>query len=382
MSTDFDAGAFGGRAGAGISLASLFCGLILLGNVGWGQDRVMLRGGSGIGAIFEQGRVIDWTGSELQLEAEGGAVRKIDARQVESVDTVRLEAHVAGVRHLAEGKPEEAKQALLKALAEEPRVWMRREILAELVRVDLALGDRGGAATHFLAIHTSDPNTMWWNHVPLDWGLEPPSSADASLARNWMRPAESQVAQLIGASILLFDPGESALAQERLKRLAVSTDRRVYSLARAQQWRMRLQGGRVSEGEVKIWLDRLEEIPEPLRGGAHFLIGHGYASAAKPERAAMHWLWLPLVYDEDPRLAAKAEVLAAEQLRQIGRAGDAIVLYREVIERFGYTPSGAIAEKALAEFTTKAEDRSEVPPKQPASSGDGPSTPVDPKGEE
>lgn len=358
MSTDFDAPS---RCKiAGMLLASLVCALGALGNVGWGQDRVMLRGGSGIGAIVEQGRVLDWTGTELQLEAENGAIRKMNAKQVESVDTVRLETHVAGMRFLAEGKLDEAKEELLKALADEPRVWMRREILAELVRADLALGNRGGAATHFLALYLSDPETMWWNRIPLDWGWEPPSSTDASLARNWIRPTESPVSQLMGASILLFDPSESALAQERLKRLAVSTDRRVYSLARAQQWRLRLKGARVSEGEVKIWLDRLEEVPESLRGGAHFLIGHGYASAAKPEQAAVHWLWLPLVHDEDPRLAAEAEVLAAEQLMQIGRAGDAVVLYREVVERFGYTPARAVAEKALAELTSKPADRSDV----------------------
>ena len=321
--------------------------LFLTGNSAHAADRVAIHGSTGIGEIILTGNVLDWTGEQLNIRVGKEAIRKIDADRVKSVDTVRLADHVAGITALAEGRIDEAEARLKQALDAEPRTWMRREILAQLVRTDLARGDRLAAGTHFLALFESDPHTFWFNRIPLDWRVEPPEARNLDTARNWMRPGESDAAGLVGASILLLHPTAEARAVERLEQLAVSGDHRIFPLARAQLWRLELREESTSRLEVERWTDRLDEIPETLRGGPRYLIGHGYASIGNPERAATNWLWLPLVYDQDPRLAAEAEILAAEQLTKIGKPLDAIVLYREVIERFEYTPSHEIAKQAL-----------------------------------
>ena len=321
--------------------------LFLTGHSAHAADRVAIHGSTGIGEIILTGNVLDWTGEQLNIRVGQDAVRKINADRVESVDTVRLADHIAGITALAQGRIDEAATKLKLALDAEPRTWMRREILAQLVRADLARGDRIAAGTHFLALVESDPHTFWFDRIPLDWRIEPPQSSELAAARNWLRTGESEAAGLIGASILLFHPAAQASAVERLKQLVVSTDPRIYPLARAQLWRRELREDSTSRLEVERWVNRLDEIPETLRGGPRYLIGHGYASIGNPERAATNWLWLPLVHDQDPRLAAEAEILAAEQLTKIGKPLDAIVLYREVIERFEYTPSHKVAKQAL-----------------------------------
>lgn len=338
------------RAARWASIAVIIASVFVHPNPASAKDRVILRGPTGIGSIVLTGRVVDWTGQELKILETPDKLRAIDADRIESVDTVRLAAHVAGLKAIAQGKLDEARRQLTEALENEPRTWMRREILAQLVRVDLAEGDRISAGQHFLAIYQSDPSTFWFDRIPLEWRVQNLDFHGLSAARQWIESDKSEVSQLLGASLLLFEPGDNQAAVECLKSLAASPDSRVFPLARAQLWRRDLRNHSISRRAADRWANRLMEIPETLRGGPRFLVGHGYAAVGDFERAAANWLWLPLVHDQNPRLAAKAEVLAAGHLQRIGQVTESIVLYREVIERFGFTPSRALAEQALAKI--------------------------------
>lgn len=319
----------------------------------WAEDRVTIRTDTGVGNIVVSGQVVDWTGDKIKIRS-GGDVRQFDAAQVVDVQTVRLEKHVEGQKKLAAAQPDEAIPLLREALADEPRQWMRREILADLVKTDLARGDRTSAATFFLSLLESDENTSHFNLIPLDWGTVPPDPKATGPFRTWLETTNDDVRRLIGASVLLFDPEQSVSAVEVLNRLAVTTDRRIYTLARAQLWRRQVAKGDVPQAEIDRWISRLEQIPETLRGGAHYLIGRAWSNVGNPERAASEFLWLPLVYDNDPRLAAEATVAAARELETIGRTADAVVLYREVRSRFPFAPAAEEAKAAIERFAAEA----------------------------
>jgi tetratricopeptide (TPR) repeat protein len=314
------------------------------------EDRVTARAGSGKAIV--SGRIVDWTGDRLKIRS-GEQVREIKADQVVDVESARSPKHVEGLKAFEAGKPDEANKLLTEALADEPREWVRRDILAALTRVDLARGDRAAAVTDFLSLVESDPKTRHFGVIPLDWGTEKPDGSLASAARSWLR-GTTEVERLLGASILLFDPAEGETAYDTLNTLATAADRRVYPLARAQMWRRTLARGHVPEGEIERWEDRVNEIAEPLRGGAYSLIGRAWADLGNPERAATALLWLPLVYDSDTRLSADSEVRAADELTKIGRSADAVVLYREVLARLPYAPSAGRAKVALERMAAEA----------------------------
>lgn len=321
------------------------------------DDRVTVRTGSGAGTVVLTGHVIDWTGEKLSIRT-GEEVTEVSTDAVTDVQTPRSQKHADGLKAFEAARPADANKLLAEALAEEPREWMRREILAALTRVDLARGDRAAAMTDFLALVESDPATPLFRVIPLDWGTGPPDVAAASVARPWLRSGGSDAERLLGASVLLFDPQEGELAYATLNKLATVSDRRIFTLARAQMWRRTLARGDVPEGEIERWEDRINEIPEPLRGGVHSLIGRAWAGAGNSERAAAAFLWLPLVYDSDAPLAAASALAAGNELTRTGRTADAVVLYREVLARFSYAPAASEAKATLERLAAES-----APPK-------------------
>lgn len=344
---------------------SIFAGLSPL----HAEDRVTIRTESGSGQAVLSGIVMDWNGERLRLQARNG-VREFESSRVADVVSPRLPAHVMGLQALSEGRADEAHASLTEALTEEPRQWMRREILAAIVRADLAREDRAAAGKDFLALLDSDPKSRHFNLIPLDWDTNAPSGALSSAARGWMQGHPGDAAKLLAASILLFDPTANDDAAELLDRLARSSDTKIYTLARAQLWRRQVARGAVPAGEIERWEDRIKDIPETLRGGAYYLIGRGWAGRGNPERAAAAFLWLPLVYDADAGLAASAAVLAAEELTKFGRTADAVQLYREVLTRWPQTTAAGRAKAQLDRWSAEAASEP-APPKDPVD-GDGP----------
>jgi hypothetical protein len=69
-----------------------------------------------------------------------------------------------------------------------------------------------------------------------------------------------------------------------------------------------------------------------------------------PERSANALLWLPLVYDTDRQLAARACFQAAEQLELIGDHAQAINLFSDMVFRYGDTRWGSLAEVTWKEI--------------------------------
>jgi tetratricopeptide (TPR) repeat protein len=314
------------------------------------EDKVTVRTSTGAGQAILTGQVMDWNGERLRMKASGD-LREFDASKVTNVESPRLEQHIAGLKLLEAGKPDEAHAALTEAIAQEPRQWMRREILADLVRADLAREDRASAGKDFLALLESDPHTRHFKLIPLDWEVRPPSADLAAAAKGWLRSNDSDAAKLLSSSILLFDPSAGEQAADTLDRLARSADRNIFTLARAQLWRKQIARGDVPGGEIERWEDRTQDIPEPLRGGAYYLIGQGWSGRGDPERAAAAFLWLPLVYDSDAGLAASAAVAAADELSKTRRTADAVQLYREVLTRFPKTNAAARAKEQIERWS-------------------------------
>ena len=309
----------------------------------YADDRVVIQQ-PGMSRLPLNGLVEDYTGRELTIHVRtGNSLRRYARSEVIEVQTSYTAHHETGRELFASGRADEAAVELSAALKDEDRAWVRREILALLVKCALWNGDYRTAVSRFLPIADSDPETFHFSVAPLAWTAEVPSKDIRVEAQSWLA-GRSPVSKLFGASHLLFDPASSDTAGAALRSLARESDIRIQRLAQMQLWRQRMQAGTATPGELTRWKSAIEQLPDELRVGGYFVLGQTYLKQRQPERAAAALLRLPLVYDADRHLAARACFQSAEQLESLGDRTPATNLFSEVVFRFGDTPWGPQAE--------------------------------------
>ncbi len=308
------------------------------------QDQVILQTEGTASRLVLPCQIVDYTGERITVQFQSGPTPKTyPAEQVIEVRTTWVDSHELGRKLLAERKLDAAAQALQSALVVEKRAWVRREILALLIRCALRTGDRLAAGTRFLTLLESDRTTRHFRLIPLVWASEQVSPAAKSQARDWLTH-ETDTARLLGASLLLDDASLGDTAMQELQALQRTADERVRRLAQAQSWRLKLRALEIGDLELNRWDTRIRELPSALRGGPSYLLGRGWAMRRDHERAATALLWPALMDDHDPRLAARAGVEAAEALKRLRQLDDARRLLQDIATRFPDTEFGEAAK--------------------------------------
>lgn len=326
------------------SLSSAFAVLALTvaavqAQVGEPQDRVVLRFEDTGSRVALTCTVVDYTGRSITVQPGPGLPERIyPASQVLSVETPQTRSHIDGLSHFARGEFDLAREQLEAALKEESRTWVRREILAQLVRCALRQGDRLTAASYFILLAGSDPETHHFKLIPLQWSEQPAQESLLSEAREWSSQS-GEVPRVLAASILLEDERHRETAAADLRELRVKGSAPVRHLAQAQLWRLELGTSQLDPMDLDRWEADLQKMPESLRGGPNYVLGRAALQLRQYERAAVALLWPPLVSDHDHHLAADSGLSAVEALSSAGQPGQAANLCRELLERFHDTPA-------------------------------------------
>ena len=342
-----------GSAGQTSAARLAFASIVLISvSTSIAEDKVVLQLQDSTSRVTVSGTIMDYTGSTLSiLLRSGGKPKKYLASQVVQVRTSQCEPHQLGLKHFSKKRIGEASVAFQRAMVVEKRTWVRREILAQRIRCSLWMSDYSSAANRFLSLVSSDPETRHFKLIPLWWT---PTQLDAGTKNNagvWIAQ-DNEVARLIGASLLLNDQRYGEAAESELRLLAASSDPRVRYLARAQAWRPQLRATDISHLVLARWESRIKIMPEDLRGGPYFLLGRGHLLRRENERAATAFLWVPLVYDFDHQLAARACLQAADALADIGQTTEATTLYREVKQNYADTTFAQEAAALLKRMST------------------------------
>lgn len=323
------------------------------------EDRVTLIPDGAVDPVILIGSVEEYTGRELVLKRPGiDTPNRYPASSIQSVVTWRSAIHEQGIAELLGGTSPQAEQSLLKALKDEPRDWMKREIISLLVRCAIRRGDWSTAATRFLQITNEDPATPHWNIAPIQWAPQAIGDGPKTLARSWLKEPNSP-ARLLAASWLLLDPVYGEAAEKQLDDLARDPNSSISNLARPQLWRVRL-GLDLSEIEVQKWRTEVRRMPRSLRAGPQYLIGRGLLQRREPGAAAAEFLWLPQVYNDNEELSARALVDAAAALEKTGQTRAALALYDSVLARYPWSPGANEARQARSVLSSPA-DSSENP---------------------
>lgn len=317
-------------------------------------DKVIINpGGRASTRVTLKGEILEYTGESLRIRLKPGETAKeYPASDVVEILTPQISEHQRGLDLFQKGDYPGAEKTFRKAFDDEARPWVKREILTYLIRCALMQGDYVNATAKFAILLRSDPRTHSFPLIPLVWTQLPPNPALKSQGEDWLLDDKQPPAiRLMGASILLEDPQLGATATLALRNLAAQSDRRVGVLAACQQWRLRLATRKeINLTELKAWQQKLDSLPEELRGGPQFLMGRAYVSRREFELGAVHLLWAPLVQPEDHFFAARATLEAADALVTIGQLEAGASLYEEIAARFGDTPSAQEAASQLKEL--------------------------------
>lgn len=299
------------------------------------------------------GQIEDVTGEVLLIKRMGQTVAdRYAASTIQSVQTWRSPLHEQGLKEFEAGDNAKAELSLQKALHEESRDWMQREILAQLIRCEIRRADWGEAGTMFLKITRDDPTTQFWNVAPLQWAPLSMGDSQKALARNWIKDTDP-AHRFLAASWLLLDPVFGEIAQKQLDELARGSNRIIAPLARAQQWRLRL-GQELSEIEIQKWQRDVRRLPRGFRAGPNYLVARALVQRHEQRAAVAELLWLSTVYTDHEELTPRALVEAASILEKSGQPEDALALYNQVIEDYAWSPWYSEAHAARSVLSSPA----------------------------
>ncbi len=313
-----------------------------------GTDKIIIRLPRSGSHVTLRGTIVNYTGSSILIRSSVNAsVKEYPTSSVVKVSTSHVASHLQGTTFYSQKKYPQATSSFEKAIQQEDREWVRREILAMLVRCALQVGDYKKASSRFLMLTESDGKTFHFHLIPLQWTPAPLGNISALDGLAWMQNKSATV-RLSGASRLLLDKKYGQFATTEMKTLTTNVDQRIRTYARMQLWRLKLQHPKkLMKFQLKQWRKEIERTPSNYRAGGWYLLGMAYAHKRQYEQSAMALLWLPLVYDQDKFLAARSCYEGAESLLQIGKKHEAITLLQEVVKRFDKTPAAQEAAVAL-----------------------------------
>lgn len=319
------------------------------------RDRIVIQPPDKVSPLVIAGDVADYNADWIEIHLTVGKdVHRYPAAHVVSVETVQTEAHQAGVRSFAAGELDVAVERFEEALRDEPRNWVRREILGWLIRIAMRRDQRALAGDRFLQIIALDPDPREYAVAPLVWGAESIGSDTHQRARLWLT-GSSDVERLLGASVLLQDVRFGETAQAEMSRLARVGDARVASLARSQLWRLRTLGTDVTDNEMASWESTIAGLPPELRAGPTYVLGRAALGRSEFDRAAAAFLWIPTVYNEQEPLAAEAAIGAANALDRVGRLHEARQLLMTLTAENQHWANSAEAAALLEKLAVQTE---------------------------
>ncbi len=273
----------------------------------------------------------------------------IGAADVDRVETTHSTEQQAGDELFARGDFRAALSRYRSALeaSREPRQWMRRQILVQIVWCQRDLGEWDQAGEHFLILLASDPATDDFDCIPLVWTDAVPTAAVARKAEAWL-DADQPAAVLMGASQLLTTERRAAVVAA-LKRLLSQPDRRIAWFAFAQLWRA--GSTNATPQQWASFTAKIDTADESLRAGAYYTLGTALETE-DPQAAALALLKVPLLYPREYDLSARSLLAAGRCLQADGRLGQAAGLYRELLDRFGESNAADEARRRLASLAS------------------------------
>lgn len=291
--------------------------------------------------VSRSGTITDILGKELTLEVSGRTV-KLPMSRVSDVRAEWSTTHASANQKFAARDFESAVDLYRQAFRDEPRRWVQRKILARVIQCYHNTKRDGEAAKMFARLTQDDPETIYFDTIPLAYELRRCPSDVRSVVQDWLSAGNRPAERLLAASWLLVDNRDVAIAT--LKELGRDASANVSSLAVTQLLRAEMLT--LQESRIAWWREHVDSMPSTLRGGAYYLLGKSYARFGKTDDAVLAWLRVPVMYRDDVELSQRSLIESARVLTDSHR-DEAKRLYRDAIEWSANSDLGKLATSEL-----------------------------------
>ncbi len=309
--------------------------------IGWAacptaaQDQITVRDRR-TGKVSQfQAQVISWDSEQLVYSGNGRQTA-IPSSRVTAVDYPRTANQLAGDQHFADREFLPAWQSYENAIAEEPRSWVKVEIMARQLQCARALNRQPEALQVFFAIRQETPRSRFFHLIPIPWAKSRPAPTLLDVYREWSQSGDETQQLIAGSWLMLMD---EAAATEVLRNLARSEDPEIAHLAAAQLWRGQTLSMR--ESDLSRWKASMARMPEALQAGPRFLIAlaqrqlnRNGADSLRNE-ALVGMLQVPILHPEQYQLCGAALLEAHQMLVAADRPDEAQLVLNELQRDYG-----------------------------------------------
>ena len=273
------------------------------------------------------GTIVDVKGEELTLR-ESNRQSVIPLSEVLRMDADWTSAHRQADKWYQQQQYEQALADYRRAFQEESRRWVKRKILARVVRCQENTDHVEDACRNFSRLTSDDPRTPYFDVIPLQWQNRAPSASLSQLVLPWLTDQRSD-RQLLAASWLLNSPHAEA-AYQKLRALGRDPWPPIAKLAVAQLWRRELVT--LKSARMDWWQQFVAETPVELRAGGYFLLGQSFAKLGDQQQAVLAWMRIPMQYRHQVQLSNEALFRSGEAWQQLGQIAAARRCFQRLVD--------------------------------------------------
>lgn len=299
------------------------------------NDLVFLKKSAIISRSRYVGTIADYNALKLTLVNLSGKKLEIDTVRISHIQTEFTASQQKAVQLFGEKKFELAYAEFAKALKNEKRAWVQREIVAKQVLCLSADSKTIAAIELFMSHFTAYPNTRFLHFAPINWEAK-------EVANDVQEKCETMLAgnpleQLIGSSWLLS--GSKKTTAINCLKIIASADpkneirKRIAQWSRMQLWRTSI--AQAEPNEIDFWKAEIKKLSVDDRVGPILLLGQLLIRFEKHDSAAIEFMKLPILYPDRYQECAAALDFAAEALIQNGKSKEAQLVLQELAN--GYT---------------------------------------------
>lgn len=284
------------------------------------------------------GRIEDISGETLTILRSGSTrIELFRISDIVELSFAKTPVWDSGLRFQASGDHRKALEYFDKALKSESRPWAWNELQASAVKECIANGDRVAAVERIEQIFSKDKLTRHVCLLPLVWDGRLPDSERVQAVVGDLA-SDSVIRQLVAASTLLDQSDHRTEAEAMLERIRRTTpSRRIVEMAEAQLWRVYLLDANREFPLTSQWGDRVSQMPVFARSGPQYVVGRLLKKQHQYDRAALAFMWMPLMAPIDPALSAQSLAEGIACLGLSGRQSEADALAAELQQRFPQT---------------------------------------------
>lgn len=281
------------------------------------------------------GAIESYSRDELLLRTSSGSILSIKTDSIDSIESERPALYLEAELRMNNQEFDKALPQLEKALVQVPDGWMKHEILARQIECLINLNRSDDAALRYVQLAQLDPNSAFYDSVPLSWTSVDLSPRTQQLALSWIHQQKYPFVALLGASLLLNSDKKNEV-QTALNALVKSEDAVVAVLAQMQLNRLSLTP--MPETTLNNLEKKVDALPKSLQFGPRFVLAQLWSRSSaekiKADKATLNYLQCAVNSRTPVELQARALYSAGAILLTADRRDEAFRIFNRLIEKY------------------------------------------------